>query len=241
VKPELVIYRDAALLGAGVAELVCEVLERAEAPSLVLSGGSTPRGIYERMASSPLRERIPWSALKIFWGDERCVGPEDPESNFRMAREAMLGKVQPGGVYRIEAERGAAEAAERYEQTIRRAQALEPGAWPRFTLVLLGLGTDGHTASLFPGTPVLEERQRIVAPVFVPKLGVHRVTLTAPALRHAGEILVVIQGKAKAPIVRDVLSGNAPGAPITQITASGGRLRWLLDGDAASLLPGGTT
>jgi len=241
VKPELVIYRNSALLGAGVAALVCEVLERVESPSLVLSGGSTPRRIYEQLASSPLRERIPWSALKIFWGDERCVGPEDPESNFRMVREAMLGKVQPGGVYRIEAERGAEEAAERYEQTIRRALALQPGAWPRFTLVLLGLGTDGHTASLFPGTPVLQERKRIVAPVFVPALGVHRVTLTAPALSHATEILVVAQGTAKAPIVRDVMSGNARGAPITQIASAGGRLRWVLDGDAASLLPGGGT
>ena len=143
-------------------------------------------------------------------------------------------------VYRIEGERPPEEAAERYEQALRAALSLAPGEWPRFSLVLLGLGEDGHTASLFPGTSVLEERDRMVVSVWVPRLGVHRVTLTVPALSHAQEILIVVAGKAKACIVRDVLEGEGGSYPINRIAPVAGRLLWFLDAEAASLLSKGS-
>jgi 6-phosphogluconolactonase len=241
MKPELHIFRDAGLLAEGVAGHIAETLGRTERPSLVLSGGTTPRMIYRKLARAPYREQIAWGSLRVFWGDERCVAPEDPESNFRMAREAMLDHVPVRDVYRIEGERSPEEAAECYEESIRTALTLAPGQWPGFSLVLLGLGEDGHTASLFPGTSVLEERDRMVASVLVPRLGVHRVTLTVPALSHAREILVVVAGKAKAAIVCDVLEGENRSFPINRIAPVSGRLLWYLDAEAASLLSKGST
>ena len=240
MRPELKIYESPAALAEGVAAAVAETLAGSEAPSLVLSGGTTPRKIYAQLAATPHRERIRWSSLRIFWGDERCVGPEDAQSNFRMAQEALLRHVRPGAVHRIEGERPPQEAAERYEEVIRRELSLGPEEWPRFSLVLLGLGEDGHTASLFPGTSALAEGDHIVTSVFVPKLGVHRVTLTVPALSHAAETLVVVSGFAKAPIVRDVAGGSGDRYPIERIVPVSGRLLWYLDADAASLLEGAT-
>jgi 6-phosphogluconolactonase len=241
MKPDLCIHRDAASLAGAAAAHIAETLARVATPSLVLAGGTTPRKIYEQLAAPPQRERIAWSSLRVFWGDERCVGPEDGRSNYRMAREALLRHVPAGAVHRIEAELGPNQAAEQYEEAIRQAFSLKPGQWPRFSLVLLGLGEDGHTASLFPGTDVLEVEDRIVAGVYVPQLGVHRVTLTLPALAHAAEIMVVVTGTAKATIVREVLTGDGKRFPIGHVTPVSGRLRWYLDADAASLLPEGMT
>jgi 6-phosphogluconolactonase len=241
MKPDLRIHRDAAILAGAAAADIAETLARAAAPSLVLAGGTTPRMIYEQLASPPQGERIAWSSLRVFWGDERCVGPKDARSNYRMAREALLRHVPAGEIHRIEAELGPDQAADRYERAIWQALSLEPGQWPRFSLILLGLGEDGHTASLFPGTDVLEVQDRIVAGVYVPQLGVHRVTLTLPALNHAAEIMVVVTGAAKAPIVRDVLTGGGDRFPMGRVAPVSGRLRWYLDADAASLLPEGMT
>ena len=238
MRPELKIFENPAALAEGVAAAVAQTLARSQAPTLVLSGGTTPRKVYERLASTPSRKGIRWSSVRIFWGDERCVGPEDEQSNFRMAQEALLRHVRPGAVHRIEGERPPQEAAERYEEVIRRELSLGPEEWPRFSLVLLGLGEDGHTASLFPGTSALAERDRIVTPVFVPQLGVHRVTLTVPALSHAAETLVVVSGCAKAPIVREVVGTSSDRYPIERIVPVSGRLLWYLDADAASLLEG---
>ncbi|MCA1585157.1 MAG: 6-phosphogluconolactonase, partial [Acidobacteria bacterium] len=131
---------------------------------VVLAGGETPRALYARLAEPPFRD-VPWERTQVFWGDERHVGPSDTDSNYRMAVEALLSRVpvNPSNVFRIRGEKPDAElAAREYDATIRHVCALQAGEWPRFDLVLLGLGTDGHTASLFPGSPALQERSRLV-------------------------------------------------------------------------------
>ena len=239
MKPQLHIHRSEELLES-VARRVAGVLQRAEAPSIVLAGGRTPRALYQKMAMMPYRDTVPWSRLRVFWGDERCVGPADPQSNFGMAHEALLAHVRVGEIFRMEGELDPEEAAERYERAIRQTFSLGSREWPRFSLVLLGMGEDGHTASLFPGSEVLEERERIVRPVGVPQHGVQRITLTVPAITHAADVLVLVTGRAKAGVVRTVLETHDRSFPISLITPTSGRLWWYLDDEAASLLKGVT-
>lgn len=239
MRPGLHICHPEELLES-VAGRVAEILRGAEAPSIVLAGGRTPRALYGKLAQMPHRANIPWSRLRVFWGDERCVGPEDPQSNFGMAHEALLAHVRPGAVFRMEGELDPEEAAERYERVIRRTFSLGSREWPRFSLVLLGMGEDGHTASLFPGSEVLTERERIVRAVVVPQRGVQRITLTVPAIAHAAEVLVLVTGSAKAGVVRDVIGKRDRGSPISLITPVSGHMRWYLDDEAASLLKGVT-
>ena len=239
MRPELHIHHPEELL-ENVARHVSDVLQRAEVPSIVLAGGRTPQALYRRLAQMPWREGIPWSRLRVFWGDERCVGPADPQSNFGMADEALLAHVQAVAIFRMEGELDPEEAAERYERVIRRTFSLGPGQWPRFSLVLLGMGQDGHKASLFPGSEVLEERKRLVRAVDLPQRGVQRITLTVPAITYAEEILVLVTGTAKAGAVRDVIGKRDRGSPISLIRPKAGRLSWYLDDEAASLLKGVT-
>ncbi len=212
-----------------------EILARGRA-SFVLSGGVTPRGVYELLGSEFYRPRIDWKKIHFFWGDERCVGPTMPESNFRMANEALLRNIPlpPQNIHRIRGEVKPRIAAQEYETDIRRFFNLKEGEFPHFSLVLLGLGEDGHTASLFPGTPVLEERRRIVAEVHVESLATSRVTLTVPTINNAGDVCFIVSGRSKARIVHEVLEGPAARYPAQLITPSSGRISWLLDNEAAS-------
>ena len=199
---------------------------------VALSGGATPRGLYARLAAPPYASTVPWSQVQVLWGDERCVAPDEPTSNYRMVREALLDHVPipAENVHRIHGEAVPVTAARAYEQTLR---ALLRGA--RMDLILLGLGDDGHTASLFPGAVDVPDGEAwVVARYHVPT-SLWRVTLTPVLINAAAEILFLVSGEGKAAIVHRVLEGprRPSGLPAQLIAPTSGRLRWLLDAAAA--------
>ncbi|MCO6417395.1 6-phosphogluconolactonase [Siccirubricoccus sp. KC 17139] len=178
--------------------------------SLALSGGSTPERLYRRLAAAPWRDRMPWERVHLFWGDERCVPPDHPDSNQRMAREAMIAQVPipPGNVHPVPVDGGSPEMAARlYEAELRAFAAERPGE-PLFDVQLLGLGPDGHTASLFPGTAALAERSAWVVAV-VGARPEPRITLTYPALEDSGAVAFLVSGAEKRAILRQLLEGDA--------------------------------
>ena len=205
-----------------------------------LSGGRTPETLYGLLAKSPFASQIPWDRVHLFWGDERCVPPDHGESNYRLARERLLDHVPipPANVHRILGERDPAEAAALYEQLLR--DFFGPHGDPVFTfdVVLLGLGEDGHTASLFPGTGPIRETARWVAGHFVDARKEWRITLTPAAINAARTVVFIVTGKTKAAAARDVLEGPCrPDAlPAQAIRPLHGELRWMLDREAAQLL-----
>jgi len=212
--------------------------------TVALSGGSTPRGLYSLLATEekvPFRDRLAWDKIHFFWGDERHVPPEHPDSNYFMALESMLSKVAvpPENVHRIKAENpDAGKVAEEYEETLREFFGLAPEELPRFDLILLGMGPDGHTASLFPVSEVLQEPKRLVMATWVEKFHAYRITLTPPVLNNAACIIFLVSGKEKAETVRAVLQSDplSKRYPARLICPTQGRLVWLVDRSAASLL-----
>ena len=226
----LQICEDAAEVSRRAAVLVVAAAEQAVAAegrfTVALAGGETPRRLYRQLVSAPLD----WTRIHFFWGDERGVPPTDPQSNYRMVSEEMLSQapVPEDNVHRIPAEKPLEEAAAAYEGELRRFF----DGWPRFHLVLLGLGADGHTASLFPGSPALEVRDRAV----VAASG--RVSLTAAALNRSAQILFLVSGAQKAAALAAVLEGPpAPHQfPAQLIRPESGEITWLVDAAAASLL-----
>jgi 6-phosphogluconolactonase len=208
--------------------------------TIALSGGSTPKGLFNLLATNALTV-LPWDRMFFFWGDERHVPPTDPDSNYRMAQETMLSKVPvpPGNVFRMAAENPDAEAAaEDYEKTLRKFFALEPGQFPRFDLILLGMGPDGHTASLFPGTAGLQEKSRLVIANWVEKLKTSRLTFTLPVLNAARCVAFLVGGTDKAAVLRTVLEEDVPAEqyPAKLVRPTDGKLIWLVDRAAASEL-----
>ena len=210
--------------------------------SVTLSGGTTPGSLYSLLADdSFFRAEVPWEKTHFFWGDERHVPPEHFESNFRMAEETMLSRVPipSENIHRIKAENPAAQrAAEKYEETLRTFFRLEPGEFPRFDLVLLGMGPDGHTASLFPGTEALHERSRLVVANWIEKFQSHRITMTLPVLNRAAMVLFLVSGKEKAETLRQVWAGRRGKFPFPSqlIRPIHGRLLWLVDRAAGAFL-----
>jgi 6-phosphogluconolactonase len=201
--------------------------------AIALAGGSTPRRMYQLLAASPLREAMPWSRVHLFWGDERFVPWDDPDSNYRMAREAMFAHVPipPENVHGIEFKGGLADAARAYERMLQAyygSDTLDPKR-PLLDVNLLGMGPDGHTASLFPGKPALEERQSWVTEVPVPGLNpqVPRITLTYPALNSCRSAAFLIAGADKAARLREVITGQheLPSARVDPV----GELIWFVD------------
>jgi len=208
--------------------------------TLVLSGGSTPRCLYSLIAANASTS-LPWDKVFFFFGDERHVGPKDAESNFRMADESLLSKipVPAANVFRMPTENpDAAAAADAYEQTLRKFFDVAPGKFPRFDLVLLGMGPDGHTASLFPETAALQEKSRLVVANWVEKMQTHRITLTLPVLNASQEVAFLVSGTDKAVPLHEVLEGNAAGEkyPSKLIRPTNGKLIWFVDRAAASEL-----
>lgn len=204
--------------------------------SVVLAGGSTPRALYSILATE-YREQVPWSACHFFWGDERCVPPDHPESNYRMAMEAMLARVPvpAENIHRIRAEDPDAQrAAKQYGDEIR--AYFGDGKVPVFDIVLLGLGPDGHTASLFPGTAALQEREKLVVANWVGKFAAFRITMTAPLLKLAACAMFLVQGTGKAEVLRSALHGayEPEKLPAQLIRPVNGDLLWLVDEAAAS-------
>jgi 6-phosphogluconolactonase len=184
---------------------------------------------------------LPWDKIYFFFGDERHVPPDDPESNYRMVRESLLSKipVPAENVFRVPAENpDASQAAEAYEQTLRKFFSPPPGQFPRFDLVLLGMGPDGHTASLFPGIPALKEKSRWVVADWVEKFKTDRITLTLPVLNNAAVVMFLVSGQDKASVLKEVLKGKQPGEffPSKLIQPSDGDLIWMVDQAAAAQL-----
>jgi 6-phosphogluconolactonase len=204
--------------------------------SVALSGGNTPRSVYWLLAEE--HKNLPWNRIHIFFGDERHVPPEHPDSNFRMASESLLSKVPipAQNVHRIHAELEAEAAAQEYEQQVRDFFDLTNHDWPRFDLVFLGLGDDGHTASLFPGSAALSETSRRVAANWVEKFQGFRLTFTFPVLNHAAEVVFLVSGEGKAEILTEVLKPTPKKYPAQFVQPEVGRLLWLADQDAARLL-----
>ena len=234
-----------ALYRAGAAEFVRLADEAVMAKgsfTVALSGGATPKGLYGLLATDPrLRGQVRWDQIHVFWGDERHVPPTDAESNYRMAHEALLSKgpIPPAHVYRIKSEApDASHAADDYEQTLRGFFRVSAGQLPRFDLVFLGLGPEAHTASLFPGTKALHEMQRLVVSTWVGKFFTERITLTPPVLKHAACVIFLVSGDDKALPLKAVLEGpyEPEQLPAQLIRPEHGRLLWLVDRDAASLL-----
>ena len=225
----------------GVADLVTVNAQRAAAKrghfSALLSGGETPRGVYELLAREPYHQRIPWQDTHLFWGDERCVPPNDPRSNALMARRAFLDHVPVphDQAHPINCAQDPETAARTYEHLLKAHFGNAP---PCFDLILLGLGTDGHTASLFPGAKALGEQMRWVVPVQRQGDPVPRITLTFPVLNRGRLIIVLVSGSDKAPILRVAL--NPPvfpeRLPIHQVRPVEGTMVWCADTAAASLL-----
>jgi 6-phosphogluconolactonase len=248
MKPEIQTVDNAeALYRAGAAEFVRQAGAAVRVNgvfTVALSGGSTPKGLYGLLATDPtLRVQVPWDKTHVFWGDERHVPPTDADSNYRMAHEAMLSKVPipPAHVHRIKGENpDARQAAEDYEQTLRGFFHSSEGQPPRFDLVFLGLGPEGHTASLFPGTKGLHEGERLVVSNWVGKFYTDRITMTAPVLNNAACVIFLVSGGDKALPLKAVLEGpyEPEQLPAQLIRPQHGRLLWLVDQLAAHLLQG---
>jgi len=197
--------------------------------SVALSGGSTPKALYQLLVDLD----VPWSRIHFFWSDERHVPPDHPDSNYRMANEAMLSHVPvpQHNIHRVPSENpSATEAASEYEQTLIEGtkQSL-----PQLDLIMLGLGTDGHTASIFPGSEVLHETERLVAAPWVDKFQTYRITMTLPLLNNGACVVFLVSGSEKAPIVKEVLEGPEK-YPAQAVKPTRGELLWMLDKDAAS-------
>lgn len=197
-----------------------------------LSGGSTPKALYELLASDAYRQRIDWHNTHVFWGDERCVPPDDEQSNYRMAKLAMLDHVPipADHIHRMRGELAPETAAHLYAREIRAAFDLDAGQFPTFDTIMLGMGPDGHTASLFPDSDILERHEAIVAETWVAKFKQYRISLTFNAINHATHTVFLVAGADKAPVVKAILHDQQthyPAARIKQAT-------WLLDAEAAA-------
>lgn len=212
-------------------------IERSGRFSVALSGGNTPRALYTKLAGEAFRSRIAWNRMHFFWGDERAVPADHPDSNYRMAYEALLSRVPvpAANIHRIETERGPEVAAAAYATILRDFFALPRGVFPHFDLILLGLGEEGHTASLFPGSAALDERERLVIAVYVEKLKTDRITFTPPVLNSAAEVAFLVSGKSKTEVVKQALRDGAD-LPAARVAPADGRLLWFLDKEAAALL-----
>jgi 6-phosphogluconolactonase len=244
---EYIVEPDSAALARRVAEQFVRIAEDAAAKRgrarIAISGGSTPKVAFELLAdpSQPFFKRLPWDKLDLYWVDERTVPPDHPESNYRMTREAMLEKVplKPEQIHRMEGELEPEVASARYESLLRNTFRLEGAETPRFDLVQLGMGDDGHTASLFPHTAAIHELGRLVTANRVPQKDTWRITLTWPVINQAGSVFFLIGGKNKAELVKEVFTGprDPERLPSQLIWPSSGILTLILDKDAAALLP----
>jgi 6-phosphogluconolactonase len=235
---EEIVSPDPAALAARAAEwLVARITAKKDVFRLVLSGGSTPRGLFTLLGSTAWRTRIDWARVELFWGDERFVPYDDPESNFRMARETLLAGIDipPVNIHPIPTDGDAADAAHRYETLLKTAYGADTldASRPLFDVVLLGLGSDGHTASLLPGEPVLDERVKWVASVAHGRAQ-PRITLTYPAIESSDAIAFLVTGADKAQTVRAARAGDLS-LPAARIKPKG-EVIWFLD-SAASKAP----
>lgn len=222
-------------------QLAQEAIEARDQFTVALSGGSTPKALYALLATEPWQNQISWDQVHLFWGDERHVPPNDSSSNFRMTQEQLLSKVPipPENVYRIQAENpNANAAAAEYERDLKQFFQLGEHQFPRFDLVMLGMGANGHTASLFPGTAAVHEQTRLVVAPWVEELKTDRITLTPPVINNAAEIIFFVTGSDKAAMLKTVLEGayQPDRFPAQVIRPTQGKLVWMIDQAAAGSL-----
>ena len=238
---EIEVFPDAASLAWAAARRVVALAGAAIAErgqfSLALSGGSTPRALYALLAADEFAAQVDWLRVHVFWGDERCVPPEHPDSNYRLAYETLLSRVPipTGSIHRVRGELEPEMAAQAYATELR---TFFGAPWPRFDLVLLGMGNDGHAASLFPGSATLQETKRsvVAATAHYQDRPAYRVTLTSPAINAARQVLFLVAGLAKAEILGAMLEGPEGRYPAQLIRPTAGQLTWLMDTAAASQL-----
>ena len=238
---------DGAALARRTASHFVETAEDAVArrgvARIAISGGSTPKAAFQLLADSglPWRERMPWEKLELYWVDERTVPPDNPDSNYHMTRLAMLDAVplKPEQIHRMEGELDPEVAAARYESLLRNNFRLEGAESPRFDLIALGMGDDGHTASIFPHTEAIHTLGRLVTANQVPQKDTWRITLTWPVINNGSSVFFLIGGKDKAELVKEVFTGrrDPESLPSQLIWPSSGILTLFLDKDAAALLP----
>ncbi|MBZ0294994.1 MAG: 6-phosphogluconolactonase [Anaerolineae bacterium] len=239
---EIKIYADHELLMRAAAEHFVSLYEAAVADhqhfSVALSGGSTPKTLYELLKEEMFNRYIDWSLVHVFWGDERCVPPDHADSNYHMTRLALLDAVDLPltNIHRMHGEDAPEQAALDYEKALH--DFFGQGEEVRLDLILLGMGDDGHTASLFPETEALDEVDRLVVANYVPKLEAWRITLTTKAINAAHHVAFLVSGHAKASVLQEVLEGprQARELPSQLINPTSGGLTWFLDADAAQLL-----
>ncbi len=216
-----------------IAQTIHEADKNNRSCAIALSGGSTPKDVYAALAQ---KQGINWQAARLYWGDERMVPPDHADSNYRMTKEALLDhiKIPEENIFRIKGELPPEEAARGYEEILAQSFNSNP---PVFDLVLLGLGDDGHTASLFPETEILNETKRNAAEVFVPKFDAWRISLTYPVLNHAKKVLFLVAGESKAEMVKQILGSSKPqiSLPASVVAPIKGKLTWFLDSPAAGM------
>jgi 6-phosphogluconolactonase len=235
------IFPDTQTLAEAAAEHVISLANRAISEngrfSIALSGGSTPATLYRLLATEAYAHRIDWTYVHVFWGDERCVPPDHEDSCYRMARETLLDHVAipAENIYRIQGEIRPDEAASQYENLLKRFFG-EGSSFPRFDLILLGMGDDGHTASLFPGTNALLEENRWVIENYVPAKQMWRITLTRPVINAAANVSFLVTGGSKAGRLKQVIQGNysQDALPAQLIQPKHGTLNWFADQAAAT-------
>ncbi len=240
--PQIKVFGSPQELFRGAAEKFCEVGNRCIRENgrftVALSGGSTPRGLHQELVTR-FSSGLSWRDVFFFWGDDRHVPPDNPDSNYRMANETLLSKlaIRQDHIFRIPSELpDAGEAARQYEQTLRDFFRPTPGSFPKFDFVSLGMGTDGHTASLFPGTTALEEKQHFVVANWVEKMKTFRITFTYPVLNNIASVMFLVSGDEKADMVRKALTEPEANLPCQGVRPTNGELLWFLDKGAATKL-----
>lgn len=238
-QPQVQIFDSPQELFHAAAEKFCSVGSDAIGKhgrfSVALSGGSTPRGLHQELATK-FSSTLAWDKVFFFWGDERHVPPDSSDSNFRMAHETLLSKlpIPAKNIFRIPAELpDAREAARKYSETLQKFFDPPPNTFPRFDFILLGMGPDGHTASLFPGTAALQDQDHFVVANWVEKLNTFRITFTYPVLNNAVSIMMLVSGDEKAEMVRRALEDPAANLPCQGVYPENGELVWFLDKGAA--------
>jgi 6-phosphogluconolactonase len=244
ILPGVMVYPNPTEVARAAARLFVDYAWQAIAKDgqffVALSGGSTPQALFGLLASEAFRGQVDWAKVQVFWGDERAVPPTHHNSNYGMARRELLVRVPipEGNVHRMEAEKpNIGRAAHEYEEVLRRYLALDDQGFPRFHLIFLGMGPDGHTASLFPGTRVTQQTSRWVSTPMVAKLNARRMTLTLPVLNAAHRVLFLVVGAEKAEPLRIVLEGIAdPPLPAQMVQPREGLRLFLVDEAAAVLL-----
>jgi len=235
-KPEFVVLADKEAVSHAAAQRFAALTRHASTDpcAVALSGGSTPRRLFELLSRAPYKDKVPWPQVHLFWGDERCVPPDHADSNYRMTREMLLDHIDipPQNVHRVRGELPPPQAAQEYRAELE--SILGPS--PRFDLILLGMGSDGHTASLFPDSSALDEREQAAVAVYAEHLDSWRVTLTLPVLNRARHVLFLVTGATKARALARIRAGEP--LPAARVRPDPGTLTWLLDQDATKELPG---